>query len=472
MKKSKKILFKFVLFIGLIIFQNIKAEYIADPVLLVHGRGAHGGDWEDIHNGQSTKMFLQKYFPNNKGIYNYSFSDNMDWGYNWGRELYSSIIPTCKNDYYNDYNLNANKIRIIAHSAGGLAAREYVTSNYYNNDIKQIIMLGTPNQGAHMAIMQGLVDFGYHNGIWMAAAYAGLGATTALIPGLQTYSGMCYNAANFYIGYYAAALLIKIIFNNQDITVFGNIDRYLNPQNNYIKNLNNREPKPKSVEYRTLIGKEIYPTWTFLSSAIALDLAIEIISDLTFGAIKGLEALSGWNADFLTRFWGEFSLPDRIIRLLVELALIFATSSNDGDGIVPGYSQRGAAPPPILGLFDYDTKAIPSFQGIKSIEVKATHCFNPDLDETRQYDSILKLLDDPSSLAVENSNTITAVKMEPDGCYVNIQKPEIHIDGSCDDYLIQWMGDNDRVRLRYDKFSNIDEVIKLKNTEEGVFDCG
>jgi len=67
-----------IIFIIIIFTFTIRAEYIPDPILLVHGRGAHGSDWENVHNGHSTKSFLKQYFPNNKGIYNYSFSDSME----------------------------------------------------------------------------------------------------------------------------------------------------------------------------------------------------------------------------------------------------------------------------------------------------------------------------------------------------------------------------------------------------------
>ena len=40
------------------------------------------------------------------------------------------------------------KVDIVAHSMGGLLAREYIESGYYNNDIDQLIMVGTPNLGA------------------------------------------------------------------------------------------------------------------------------------------------------------------------------------------------------------------------------------------------------------------------------------------------------------------------------------
>lgn len=39
-------------------------------------------------------------------------------------------------------------VDIVAHSMGGLLAREYIESNNYNDDIDQLITLGTPNNGA------------------------------------------------------------------------------------------------------------------------------------------------------------------------------------------------------------------------------------------------------------------------------------------------------------------------------------
>jgi pimeloyl-ACP methyl ester carboxylesterase len=40
------------------------------------------------------------------------------------------------------------KVDIVAHSMGGLLAREYVESDYYQNDVEQLIALGTPQNGA------------------------------------------------------------------------------------------------------------------------------------------------------------------------------------------------------------------------------------------------------------------------------------------------------------------------------------
>lgn len=41
-----------------------------------------------------------------------------------------------------------DEIDIVAHSMGGLVAREYIQGTTYNNDVDQLIMLGTPNEGS------------------------------------------------------------------------------------------------------------------------------------------------------------------------------------------------------------------------------------------------------------------------------------------------------------------------------------
>jgi pimeloyl-ACP methyl ester carboxylesterase len=43
---------------------------------------------------------------------------------------------------------NWPKVDVVAHSMGGLLARQYIESNAYQNDIDQLITLGTPNKGS------------------------------------------------------------------------------------------------------------------------------------------------------------------------------------------------------------------------------------------------------------------------------------------------------------------------------------
>jgi pimeloyl-ACP methyl ester carboxylesterase len=47
---------------------------------------------------------------------------------------------------------NADKINIVAHSKGGLDARVYLENNPSNDDVANLIMIGTPNRGSPLAL--------------------------------------------------------------------------------------------------------------------------------------------------------------------------------------------------------------------------------------------------------------------------------------------------------------------------------
>jgi pimeloyl-ACP methyl ester carboxylesterase len=49
---------------------------------------------------------------------------------------------------------NWPKVDIVAHSMGGLLAREYIESDYYKDDVDQLITLGTPHNGAPEAYLK------------------------------------------------------------------------------------------------------------------------------------------------------------------------------------------------------------------------------------------------------------------------------------------------------------------------------
>lgn len=50
--------------------------------------------------------------------------------------------------------IDCSKVDIVAHSMGGLVAREYIQSGQYQNDIDQLIFLGTPHKGSPKAYLQ------------------------------------------------------------------------------------------------------------------------------------------------------------------------------------------------------------------------------------------------------------------------------------------------------------------------------
>jgi len=47
-----------------------------------------------------------------------------------------------------------NKVDIVAHSMGGLVARDYAESNYYGSDIDQLVFLGVPHKGSPEAYLR------------------------------------------------------------------------------------------------------------------------------------------------------------------------------------------------------------------------------------------------------------------------------------------------------------------------------
>lgn len=59
-------------------------------------------------------------------------------------------------DKINEIKTQTNwpKVDVVAHSMGGLLSREYVESDYYQNDVDQLITLGTPHNGAPEAYLK------------------------------------------------------------------------------------------------------------------------------------------------------------------------------------------------------------------------------------------------------------------------------------------------------------------------------
>jgi len=129
------------------------AEPQPDPVILVPGIM---GSWEV--NGQwKLDPILHTY-------------DNL-WqamknaGYEEGKTLFAFPYEWRQDNTLTAYQLkqkidevksvcNCNKVDIVAHSMGGLAARYYAESDYYGNDIDQLIFLGTPHRGVPEAYLR------------------------------------------------------------------------------------------------------------------------------------------------------------------------------------------------------------------------------------------------------------------------------------------------------------------------------
>jgi len=422
-----------------ILFNTIFPEYIPDPVLLIHGRGMKDdNNWNTINlrkaDGIETNDKILDLMINEYKIptyYNIFSGEGFGSIKNWGDEL-NNWVNDYKNYYENIYEEEGSfrKFRFVSYSAGGLASRWYL-ANYGSSYVDRLLTLNTPHQGAYLGVIGRFASEGPKIFFPLTVIYTGLSIAFPLAAPMYLAAA---NASATLFGWSLYLRCIGTAFIPPPV-VSNEMDRDLMPLSGFFIDLKVKEGNEENrqrIKYHIVTG----------NGAI-----------FNIGRWEAAMFLSIFSTIAIVGFEPNSLIPQLISLIVFSLAL-------EGDLASPVTSQSGE------DAFPYGKWYVR--ENNYNIHIEKTN--ENHFTVSRRLDLIIDSLDDPSSLAVENSNTLTAVKMEPDGCYVNIQKPEIHIDGSCDDYLIQWIGDNDRIRLRYDKFSNIDEVIKLKNTEAGVFD--
>ncbi len=117
------------------------------PVLLVHGIYSDDSIWEEGGiDSIETKLEMAGYSPFKVGAVNGLVGlvpNNGDIGLL--ENQLRNAIQTIKEQ------TDTKKVSIVAHSMGGLVARSYIDSHDYAQDINNLIMLGTPNEGAPIA---------------------------------------------------------------------------------------------------------------------------------------------------------------------------------------------------------------------------------------------------------------------------------------------------------------------------------
>ncbi len=113
------------------------------PILLIHGIYSDDTIWNGIVSDELTKEGMRYstigfengqvgLVPNNGAIENYS------------PQIHSAINSILA-------RTGETNVDVVAHSMGGLATRYYVNTPLYNDTIRNMIMLGTPNEGAPIA---------------------------------------------------------------------------------------------------------------------------------------------------------------------------------------------------------------------------------------------------------------------------------------------------------------------------------
>jgi pimeloyl-ACP methyl ester carboxylesterase len=115
------------------------------PVLLIHGwNEGEGGEYE-IHFDEWEEELNQDMIP----FCIISFEQSPDAcgsSADHANEL-SQIIQNIKTE------TGQNQVNIIGFSKGGLDARVYLANNLANDDVANLIMVGTPNSGSPLALL-------------------------------------------------------------------------------------------------------------------------------------------------------------------------------------------------------------------------------------------------------------------------------------------------------------------------------
>ncbi|MCK8113906.1 esterase/lipase family protein [Anaerosoma tenue] len=108
------------------------------PVMLVHGFTGDASTWSRLHSYLGERGFdgvINEYYAGNQGIHDQA-------------ELLGRDIAREK-DRYATAGLKIAAVDVVGHSMGGLIAREYVYGLApHPDDVRKVIMVGTPNHGA------------------------------------------------------------------------------------------------------------------------------------------------------------------------------------------------------------------------------------------------------------------------------------------------------------------------------------
>lgn len=144
----------------------------------------------------------------------------------------------------------ASKVDIVAHSMGGLVAREYIQGEKYNQDIDQLITLGTPHNGSPEAYLKWEAGEGFFDKLGMVVK-------------------LYFQMESLHAGYIDLTkyiqnkiLSLKELLPDYDYLENASSGKMKNypdgyPQNTFLENLNkeNALEKLKEVDFTNIVGK-------------------------------------------------------------------------------------------------------------------------------------------------------------------------------------------------------------------------
>jgi len=128
------------------------ADSVPDPVVIIPGilgSAQHNGVWliDPITHAYDNLIDTLAANGYERGITLFSFP------YEWRQSnRTTAVLLDAKIDEIKT-TCGCDKVDIVAHSMGGLVARQYIQSDAYDHDVDQLIFLGTPHLGAPKAYL-------------------------------------------------------------------------------------------------------------------------------------------------------------------------------------------------------------------------------------------------------------------------------------------------------------------------------
>ncbi len=154
--KRKKILILSVAYLLLSLLNSqflpaVNAQSENLPVLLIHGYFSKGSVWQTWEQLLRNDGIIARAVTFADDPRTFVDEDACGSAVDHATEL-DQIIEEFKRD------TRSEKINIVAHSKGGLDARVYLANNLFDDDIANLIMIGTPNKGSILADRFGSTD--------------------------------------------------------------------------------------------------------------------------------------------------------------------------------------------------------------------------------------------------------------------------------------------------------------------------
>jgi pimeloyl-ACP methyl ester carboxylesterase len=115
------------------------------PVLLIHGYASDASVWKTWKQLLSNDDIIFRAVTFVDDPRTFVNEDKCGTAVDHASEL-NQIVKDFKRD------TGSEKINIVAHSKGGLDARVYLANDLSNNDVENLIMIGTPNLGSPLAV--------------------------------------------------------------------------------------------------------------------------------------------------------------------------------------------------------------------------------------------------------------------------------------------------------------------------------